>query len=85
MRQDEGGGGLAGRFSLPVLRRALSQLRQAEQDILVLRYLRKVDTREIAVLMDKTHIAARVALSRATKRLRAILKEFLDSTSGDGQ
>ena len=72
-----------GRLDWPVLHRALSDLRQGEQDILVLRYLEGVGTEEIAPLLGKTHVAVRVTLCRATKRLRRRLKVLTRGSAGD--
>jgi RNA polymerase sigma factor (sigma-70 family) len=56
---------------------ALDELAEADREILVLRYLEQLDSREItAVLGDISESGVRMRLMRAVRRIR----ELLDAT-----
>lgn len=62
----------------PVVQQALGKLKQHEQDIIVLRFYQDLETSEIAEALGMKHVTVRVTLSRAIKKLRRELGEYLD-------
>jgi RNA polymerase sigma-70 factor (ECF subfamily) len=57
------------------LRAAFARLRPEEQEVLELRVLGKLDSREAASLLGKKPVAVRMAQSRALERLRLLMRE----------
>lgn len=57
---------------------ALAQLRERDREVLVLRYLEQLTTRESAAVLGITENAVKVRHLRALERLRGQLKEFFD-------
>ena len=58
------------RFNWPQLYRAIATLGSRQQDIIVMRFFQELETKEIAEAMGIGHVAVRVGLSRAVKKLR---------------
>ena len=54
---------------------ALTQLSEDQQQVIRLRYVENLTTREIAAQLSKTDVAIRVMLSRTIKQLEAALKD----------
>lgn len=65
-------------FRLARVHAALAQLPQDQQQMLRLRFVDNLTTREIAARMNKTDVAVRVALSRTLKQLEDQLKDPSD-------
>jgi RNA polymerase sigma-70 factor (ECF subfamily) len=57
------------------VRAAFAQLRPDEQELLELRVLGRLDSRETAALLGKKPGAVRMAQSRALERLRTLMQE----------
>lgn len=62
------------RLDWPVLYRAISTLKGKQQDIVILRYFEGLETSEIAQVVGMSHVAVRVSLTRAMRRLRQLLQ-----------
>jgi RNA polymerase sigma factor (sigma-70 family) len=60
-----------------VVRRALAELRARDREVLVLHYLQELSLPEVARLVGVSRNAAEVRLSRARKRLKAVLENNL--------
>jgi RNA polymerase sigma-70 factor (ECF subfamily) len=59
------------------LRWALGQLAEGDREVLVLRYLEDLSTREIAAVLDVTQAAVKMRQLRALRRLRDLLGDDL--------
>jgi RNA polymerase sigma-70 factor, ECF subfamily len=59
------------------LRRALAQLPEGDREILVLRYLEDLSTKEIAAVLSITEATVKMRQLRALRRLRALLGDNL--------
>lgn len=59
-----------------ILHRAISQLTDTEQEVIVLKFINDLPNREIAELLKKTEEAVRQLQYRALKKLRDHLKNF---------
>jgi RNA polymerase sigma-70 factor (ECF subfamily) len=70
---DEGREALAARQRARALREALTQLKPSERDVLVLRFVAGLSSREIAIAINQDEAAARKRISRALARLRTVL------------
>ena len=68
-------GRLAGKERRDQLLAALTRLEERDREVLVLRYLEELPTREIAVLLETTEGAIRTRHVRALQRLRVLLGE----------
>ncbi|MFB6225749.1 MAG: RNA polymerase sigma factor [Candidatus Paceibacteria bacterium] len=53
--------------------KALQKLKDNYQEVIVLRYLQELSTKETANIMDKSRSSVRVTLHRAVKKLRQLL------------
>jgi len=53
---------------------AMSKLREEQQDVLIMRFVDDLSHREIALAMEKTEGAVRLAQHRALQSLREILE-----------
>ena len=60
---------------LAKVQQALTQLSEDQQQVIRLRYVENLTTREIAAQLSKTDVAIRVMLSRTIKQLEASLKD----------
>ncbi|MBU0476574.1 RNA polymerase sigma factor [Patescibacteria group bacterium] len=58
-----------------MIRRAMVNIKEDYQDVIIWRYLDELSTSEIAKIMDKSEEAVRVTLHRALKSLKEELKE----------
>lgn len=56
------------------VRKALDQVSPSEQEVLILRFMNELSTKEIAKLLGKTEVAVRQLQSRGLKVLRGHLK-----------
>jgi RNA polymerase sigma-70 factor, ECF subfamily len=56
------------------IKRILPKLREDYQEIIILRHIEGLSTKEVARFIDKTESAVRVALHRALKELRTLLE-----------
>lgn len=54
--------------------KALKKLKDNYQEVVILRYLQELSTKETAQIMDKSRSSVRVTLHRAVKKLRKILE-----------
>jgi len=54
----------------PGLYEAVGKLKRKDQDVIALRYFQGLETASVAEAMGMKHVAARVRLSRAVKKLR---------------
>lgn len=57
------------------VREALGRVSESEQEVLILKFMNELSTKEIAKLLDKTEVAVRQLQSRGLKTLREHLKE----------
>lgn len=62
---------------------AMSRLSDEQQNVLRLRFMENLTTREIAERISKSDVAVRVMLSRTIKQLEEQLRDPSDSSSGD--
>lgn len=69
------------RLDWPLLYHAISKLSSRQQEILVLRYFQDLETSAIAEALGMKHVAVRVQLSRAVKKLRRELERAFGQTS----
>lgn len=53
----------------------LDQLKKEYQEIIILKYIEELDTKEIAAIMEKSRTGVRVTLHRAMKVLERLLRE----------
>jgi RNA polymerase sigma-70 factor (ECF subfamily) len=60
---------------LAVVHAALARLSEADREVLVLRYLEDLSTREIAAVIDMTESAVKMRQLRALRRLRDLLAD----------
>jgi RNA polymerase sigma-70 factor (ECF subfamily) len=70
---DQGREALATRQRARVIRDGLAQLKPSERDVLVLRFVAGLSSREIAIAINQDEAAARKRISRALARLRTIV------------
>jgi len=70
---EQGREALAVRQRARVLRDALAHLKPSERDVLVLRFVAGLSSREIAIAINQDEAAARKRISRALARLRTFL------------
>lgn len=70
---DHGREALAAKQQARALREALAQLKPSERDVLVLRFVAGLSSREIAIAINGDEAAARKRISRALARLRTAL------------
>lgn len=61
-------------INIRILKKALPTLSDDYQDIVILRYLQGLSTREVASYLQKTESAVRVGLHRALKELRSFFE-----------
>ncbi len=67
----------------PVLDEAMDRLKEADRNVVVLRFLRGLSLRETGVALGISEDAARMRIGRALDRLREVLKAFgIQSASG---
>lgn len=57
------------------VRRALERVSAAEQEVLVLKFMNELSTKEVAAVLGKTEVAVRQLQSRGLKTLRGHLEE----------
>jgi RNA polymerase sigma-70 factor (ECF subfamily) len=55
----------------------LKQLKPAQREVMVLRYLEGYSTQETARILGKSRVAVRVTLMRATRKARGLLENLL--------
>ncbi len=65
------------------VKRVLPKLREDYQEIVILRHIEGLSTKEVARFIDKTESAVRVALHRALKELRTLLENELHAGQRD--
>jgi len=70
---DQGREALAARQRARALRAALTHLKPSERDVLVLRFVAGLSSREIAIATNLDEAAARKRISRALAHLRSVL------------
>jgi RNA polymerase sigma-70 factor (ECF subfamily) len=58
------------------VQKILSLLAASEREIIALRYLQDLDTREIAQILNKEEVAVRVSLSRALKHFKDLYQKI---------
>jgi RNA polymerase sigma factor (sigma-70 family) len=63
------------RLDWPVLYEAIGRLKRRQQEVVVLRYFQGLETSAIAEALGMRHVAVRVLLWRAVKRLRQELEK----------
>ena len=68
-------GRLRRRERLASVQAALARLSEADREVLVLRYLEDLSTREIAAVMNVTESAVKMRQLRALRRLRDLLPQ----------
>lgn len=57
------------------IKAAISQLKDEDQELIILRYVNELSIPEISKILNKTENATRVSISRALERLRKIIQE----------
>ncbi len=70
---DHGREALAARQRARAIRDAMTQLKPSERDVLVLRFVAGLTSREIAIAINLDEVATRKRISRALAHLRTIL------------
>lgn len=63
------------RFQLATVKKALKQLKQEHQDIIIMRYVEDLTPSEVAKILKKPEATVRVLQHRAIKQLKALLNE----------
>lgn len=58
------------------IEQAIGHLTDEQQEVIVLKFINELDTREISVLLDKSEEAVRQIQCRALKTMRQYLKEY---------
>jgi RNA polymerase sigma-70 factor (ECF subfamily) len=61
------------------VRHAVNQLRQRDREVIILHYLEQLSSAEVAAVLSISQNAVEVRLTRARKRLRAVLSRELES------
>ena len=74
---------LAQRLDADLLVGALSRLRPEEHEVIVLKFVDGLDTRQVALLLDKSEGAVRVLQMRALRSLRRILESQKEGAPDD--
>jgi RNA polymerase sigma-70 factor (ECF subfamily) len=65
--------GIDNAIKIEAIRKAILQLNQEQQDVIIMRFVEELSFGEIAKAMDKSHGAVRILQHRAIKNLRKIL------------